>query len=62
MDTFEGIAEWWIRRQRIQVETHRVASALAQLIELDVVETLESGGVRRYRLKQLPTQPNRTQA
>lgn len=32
-DTLEGVAEWWLLRQRIWVETLTVAQALKKLVE-----------------------------
>lgn len=49
MDTLDGIAEWWILRQQIQIEVRRVSAVLASLVEDGLLEECEQGGVRFYR-------------
>lgn len=49
MDTLDGIAEWWILRQQIQIEVRRVSAVLASLVDEGVLEECEQGGVRFYR-------------
>lgn len=51
MDTLEGIAEWWLARQRVRIEVRAVASALQQLTEQGLLEEVGSGESRCYRLK-----------
>jgi hypothetical protein len=51
MDTLDGIAEWWVRRQRLRVEIQRVARVLGRLTEDGLLECLGSGPDRRYRLR-----------
>jgi hypothetical protein len=52
METLEGIAEWWIERQRIRVDVQALSRALQALTEQDVLETVGTGPTRRYRLKE----------
>jgi len=49
MDTLDGIAEWWILRQQIQIEVRRVSAVLGSLVDEGVLEEFEQGGVRFYR-------------
>jgi len=51
MDTLEGIAEWWIMRQRIRVDVEMLGRALNRLIDQDVLERMGSGETACYRLK-----------
>jgi hypothetical protein len=51
MDTLDGIAEWWILRQRVTIEVNRVARVLGRLTEQGLLECLGTGPGRRYRLK-----------
>jgi hypothetical protein len=32
-DTLEGIAEWWIRMEKIEIEIQQVSSVVASLVE-----------------------------
>jgi hypothetical protein len=50
-DTLEGIAGWWIPRQRVQIEVGAVSRALGHLTERGLLECLGTGMHRRYRLK-----------
>lgn len=49
MDTLDGIAEWWVLRQQIDIEVRRVARALAALVSDGLIEECEQGGIRFYR-------------
>ena len=49
MDTLDGIAEWWILRQQIEIEVRRVSRVLAMLVSDGVLEEVNQGGVRFYR-------------
>ena len=51
MDTLEGIAEWWIARQRVRVQVAAVARVLERLTERGAVEVVASNGHRLYRRK-----------
>ena len=51
MDTLEGIAEWWIARQRIRVNVAAVARVLERLTEGGAVEVVSANGHRLYRRK-----------
>ncbi len=50
-DTLEGIAEWWIMRQRIRVEVTKLANVLRHLAESSLLEKIDEGDNPRYRLK-----------
>lgn len=49
MDTLDGIAEWWVLRQQIQTEVHRVLRVLTALVADGFLEVHEQGGIRFYR-------------
>ena len=49
MDTLDGIAEWWLLRQQIEIEVRRVSRALGTLVDEGVLEEFEQSGVRFFR-------------
>lgn len=53
MDTFEGIAMWWIRLQQIRFEVEGLKTVLDRLTDRGVLERMESrsDGRTLYRLK-----------
>ena len=51
MDTPEGIAEWWLLRQRVQIEVSRVERVLRRQVEAGVLEAMGDGPSCRYRLR-----------
>jgi DNA-binding Lrp family transcriptional regulator len=51
MDTLEGIAEWWIMRQRIRVDVDRLLRALEHLTERGILERIGAIENPRYRLR-----------
>jgi hypothetical protein len=51
MDTAEGIAEWWMMRERIRVDFDALLCVLRHLIDQGVLEKIGSGDHARYRLK-----------
>lgn len=51
MDTTEGIAEWWLMRQRIRVDLEAVVRVLSRLTGEGVLERIGEGEFARYRLK-----------
>lgn len=51
MDTLEGIAHWWVPRQRIAINVAACARALDQLVERGEVEELGPSERKRYRLR-----------
>lgn len=53
MDTFEGIAFWWIRLQQIRFEMEALTRVLDRLTDRGVLERMESRSEERtlYRLK-----------
>jgi len=55
-DTVEGIAEWWIAKQRLEDNLMRVQAAVDRLVAQDLVEPTGGGAGRpRYRLRQAPS-------
>ena len=54
MDTLEGIAEWWVMRQRIDTSVSALARVLRRLIEDGLVEEVGSAEEPRYRLRKEP--------
>ncbi|MCC6318278.1 MAG: hypothetical protein IT361_11370 [Gemmatimonadaceae bacterium] len=54
MDTLDGIAEWWILRQRIEIEVRRIARVLDGLVAEGYLERSEQDGVRFYRRTRRP--------
>ncbi|HEY0997793.1 MAG TPA: hypothetical protein VGD77_17520 [Gemmatimonadaceae bacterium] len=50
MDSIEGIAEWWITRQQIRVDVERLASVLERLVAAGVLDAVDEGEARMYRL------------
>jgi Fe2+ or Zn2+ uptake regulation protein len=51
MDTVEGIAEWWLLRQRVIFAVQQVERVLQQLQAREIVETVEQGRTTFYRLR-----------
>lgn len=51
MDTLEGIATWWVARQQIREDVHRVSRALAILEARGIVEQVGAAGTEWFRLK-----------
>jgi hypothetical protein len=51
MDTVEGIAEWWLLRQRVRVVVEQVERVLARQVKNGVLEAVGTGPARRYRLR-----------
>ena len=51
MDTFEGIAQWWIPGQSLAGRGPKLASALDRLTRDGMLERIGSGESARYRLK-----------
>jgi hypothetical protein len=48
-DTIEGIAKWWLSRQRLEESTELVAQAVERLVLRGVVERHERNGVALFR-------------
>lgn len=53
MDTLEGIAEWWVMRQQIRLETEAVTSAVGQLVEQGLLDEVAVINAKYYRLKNI---------
>jgi hypothetical protein len=51
MDTIEGIAEWWLMRQRIRVGLEALSRVLGRLTNDGLLEKIGEGENARYRLK-----------
>lgn len=51
MDTLEGIARWWLLRQQVRVIVERVEGALEALTAEGVLELVQVGPDRHYRLR-----------
>ena len=51
MDTIEGIAEWWLMRERMRVDLEALNRTLGRLTDEGVLERLGAGDEARYRLK-----------
>jgi hypothetical protein len=49
MDTLDGIAEWWILRQQIDIEVRRISRVLESLVSEGTLERHEQDGVCFYR-------------
>ncbi|MGH7712996.1 MAG: hypothetical protein ACREOG_17020 [Gemmatimonadaceae bacterium] len=58
MDTIDGIAEWWVLRQQIDIEVRRVSRVLALLVTDGVLEEVNQGGVRFYRRRATAARPH----
>ena len=58
-DTQRGITEWWIMRQRLRVEAHRVRDALDRLVAQGRLQQVGSGDSALYRLNPLALSPRR---
>jgi hypothetical protein len=50
-DTVEGIAEWWLSRNRGQVELSAVAGAIKRLLTRGLLEEVRTTDPPRYRRK-----------
>ncbi len=50
-DTLDGIAEWWIMRQQVQVEFSALKKVLSELTESGYLEVTGEGDRRQYSLK-----------
>jgi hypothetical protein len=55
MDTLDGIAEWWIQRQRVRVDVTELSRALERLVGRGALQRVDSGVASLYRLAQKPT-------
>jgi hypothetical protein len=60
MDTLEGIAEWWIERERIRLDVLAVSRALGRLMDRGVIEKVGAGERALYRLTRGPTDGGRS--
>ena len=51
MDTLEGIAGFWLTRQRVQTRIPLLVTVLDELVAEGVLEVAGSGDQKRYRVK-----------
>lgn len=51
MDSLEGIAQWWLVRQRVRIGVELVARALADLEDRGLLERLGENAHAMYRLR-----------
>jgi hypothetical protein len=54
VDTLDGIAEWWVMRQRIETSVTTLSRVLRMLVENGLVEELGPVERPRYRLRRNP--------
>ena len=47
-DTFDGIVEWWLLRQRIKFETRNVSEAVTKLVSDGLIEEHEGSDSRIF--------------
>jgi hypothetical protein len=50
MDTIEGIAEWWVRRQEVRSLVGSVTQIVQRLTEAGILEQIGNGPNSRFRL------------
>ncbi len=58
-DTIEGIVEWWLLEQRIQVTGEKVAVALRRLLDKNVVREIHAPDGRIHYCLKKPGKPRR---
>lgn len=51
MDTLDGIAEWWVMRQRIDTSVTGLSRVLGRLVADGLVENIGPSERPRYRLR-----------
>jgi hypothetical protein len=52
MDTFKGIADWWIPRQQVRVDLDMLATVLKDLTGQGILEEVQyAGEAKLYHLK-----------
>lgn len=59
MDTLNGIAEWWLERQRIRVDVDALSRVIRRLVERGALQEVGVGGDPLYRLTRWPIDPAR---
>jgi DNA-binding MarR family transcriptional regulator len=47
-DTFDGLVEWWLLRQRIKFETQNVSEAVTKLVSDGLIEEREGSDSRIF--------------
>lgn len=55
MDSFDGIARFWIPRQRVEAELETLELAVRELVNSGVIEVYEVDSERFFRLPQKAT-------
>jgi len=58
-DTLEGIAEWWVMRQKVRVDLEALTKVLCDLTDRGLLEKIGSGESARYCLKTKQTHSRR---
>lgn len=53
-DTVEGIAEWWVMRERVRKDVELLQRVLRRLTQQGLLEEIHGGAQVRYSLKKLP--------
>jgi len=53
MDTFEGIAEWWVMREQVRTEVTHIERAILRLTAQGVIQEVLAGTEVYYRLRSL---------
>jgi hypothetical protein len=51
VESFRGIAEWWLLRREVRINVESLGRVLTRLTANGVLETFGSGEWRQYRLK-----------
>jgi DNA-binding MarR family transcriptional regulator len=60
-DTFDGIVEWWLLRQRIKFETRNVSDAVTRLVSEGLIEEHQGSDSRIiYRVNKTKEQDVRS--
>jgi hypothetical protein len=59
MDTLEGIAGWWVARQRVAVSVRSCERVLRDLIGQGLIEEVGPGEPKRYRLRSAGSEAQR---
>ena len=50
MDSVQGIAEWWVPRQQVQVDLEALTRVLGRLVDEGLIEKVDSTNGPLYRL------------
>jgi hypothetical protein len=50
MDTLEGIAEWWLQRERIRADVEALSRAIRRLVDRGALQEVGTSDEPSYRL------------